>query len=220
MKSRSEILDTAEMSSRIERAYQESGNKLGWRFLYSPVSAIADAKIAFIGLNPGGSERSAAHADFAMTTGSAYCDETWAGHSPGESPLQLQVQALFSLIGVPPAEVLAGNLVPFRSATWNSLIGRQEALSFGGKLWSDVLAFSQPQLVVAMGVQVRNEMAAILGISELTALPTGWGSVRAARGENGRMTLIGIPHLSRFRIFGRPNSTDQIASIFAGFIQK
>lgn len=208
----------ADLERRIEDAYQASGNRYGWRFLYSPPQVLTTAKLAFIGLNPGGNKCPAEHAQFAPVSGSAYYDECWAGHKPGESPLQRQVRSLFEMIGVPAAEVLAGNFVPFRSPTWGALQRPKDALSFARALWTDIFMLSRPALVIAMGAEVRREMANILGIAQMAAFPTGWGRIKAVRGTNGHTTLIGIPHLSRFRIVGRPGSAEQLAAIFAGFV--
>lgn len=212
------ILDIASLEARIEEAYRKSGNHLGWRFLYSPPSVIIDAKVAFIGLNPGGNRRPTEHAEFAMTSGSAYCDEEWAGYPRGESPLQRQVRALFTMLRTAPADVLAGNFVPFRSPSWNTLFEPQRALPFARSLWADVFKSSRPELIVTMGTLVRDEVANILGITDLTKYPTGWGHINATRGQNTHTTLISIPHLSRFRIIGRPKSASQISSIFSGFL--
>jgi len=77
------------MENEIERAYRNSGNTMGWRLLGSPEVTLDGARIAFIGLNPGGSAVDAKQSVYAMPLGqSAYVHESWAGHAAGESPLQ------------------------------------------------------------------------------------------------------------------------------------
>lgn len=71
---------TTDFRNRIEAAYQRSGNALGWRFLYSPERTLGGARVAFIGLNPGGSTEDDAHGRYAMESGSAYPD-----YGPGDS---------------------------------------------------------------------------------------------------------------------------------------
>jgi hypothetical protein len=204
-----------ELEARIEATYHASGNRLGWRFLYSPISVLQQAEVAFVGLNPGGAE--AEPNQLAMDAGSAYCREVWwDDYAPGCSPLQLQVQAVFAHLGVCPDEVLAGNLVPFRSPDWRSLCAPEEALSLGRSLWRDVLAAAGAKVVVAMGSIVRDELARILEIEPLRFLPTGWGRVRAARGEANGVTLIGLPHLSRYKIMGRAKSQESVNLLFDG----
>ncbi len=75
------------------------------------------------------------HAEFAMSSGSAWVVESWKGRSPGKAPLQRQVLFLFELLGEKPAAVLSGNLVPFRSPDWDALPGdRKATVSFGKDL--------------------------------------------------------------------------------------
>ncbi|WP_298196720.1 uracil-DNA glycosylase family protein [Novosphingobium sp.] len=208
--------DYQPLARLIEDAYQQSGNELGWRLLYSPAQVLDRADVAFIGLNPGGSVRPADHAEFACEIGSAYETEQWAGCGPGESPLQRQVRAMFAMIDVQADQVLAGNLVPFRSPTWRDLVAPAQSLEFGRRLWSDFLAAARPRLVVTMGSIVGAEIASLLGV-KLAAAPTGWGNVAAQRGQAGSVTLIALPHLSRFRLFDRAASHTHLQKLFAGY---
>lgn len=202
-----------DLKRRIETAYRASGNKLGWRFLYSPVAVLERADVAFIGLNPGGAEPEPDR--LAMDSGSAYCDEVWwDDYAAGCSPLQEQVRALFAQLGVAPDAVLAGNFVPFRSADWQSLNSPDASLALGRELWREVLAQAGTRVVVTMGTVTRNELAALLGIEELNYHDTGWGRVRAARGSANGVTLVSLPHLSRYRLFGRPESAACLAELF------
>lgn len=203
------------LNSRIAAAYQASENRLGWRFLYSPFEVIERADVAFIGLNPAG--REAEPDQLAMDTGSAYCNEVWwPKYGAGDSPLQRQVRALFDRLAVPPERVLAGNLVPFRSPDWKSLSHAEEALAFGRDLWREVIDTSGVTLVVTMGNLVRDVLADVLNIQTLRYIPTGWGRVSAARGEANGVTLVALPHLSRYRIMDRAESADCISALFDG----
>ena len=136
---------------RIEEAYQRSGNTLGWRFLYSPSKTLAKAPVAFIGLNPGGSVEEDMHGTYAMAQGSAYSHESWAGYAPSQHQLQKQVLSLFAKLEIEPEDVLAGNLVPFRSRDWKSLNDRKQSVRFGKELWTEVLQTSRPSLIISMG---------------------------------------------------------------------
>ena len=210
----SDSMDRAELLERIERAYSASSNKLGWRFLASPDCVLEEAQVAFLGLNPGGKFAPPDHAEFAMLSGSAYVDEKWAGHLPGDSPLQRQVRALFKCLAVEPEDVLAGNLVPFRSPNWISLKDRDHALKFGIELWRDVLAHACPKLVIGMGREVTTALAVVLGARNEQRIPIGWGRITGMRADFDNGTLIGVPHLSRFRIMLRPESQDGLRRLF------
>ena len=210
----SDGIDCAELLERIERAYSASSNTLGWRFLASPVHVLEEAKVAFLGLNPGGRVAPPDHSEFAMRSGSAYVDERWAGHLPGNSPLQRQVRALFQCLAVEPEDVLAGNLVPFRSPDWVSLKDRDHAMKFGIELWRDVLAHACPNLVIGMGREVTTALTVLLGARNEQRIQVGWGRITGMRADFGNGTLIGLPHLSRFGIMLRPESQVGLRRLF------
>ncbi|KAF0231487.1 MAG: hypothetical protein FD175_788 [Beijerinckiaceae bacterium] len=214
-----------DLEALIEREYWDGGyhaggEGLGWRLLASPVSVLDTSEIAFIGLNPGGSEIDPAHPRLAPTESSAYVTEAWAGAAPGQSPLQRQICLLFAALDVRPDAVLAGNLVPFRSASWHKLQNRSRALAFGKRLWTQILRQSGPSLVIAMGQDTFSALTEILEIESKTEIRSGWGSVGIRLGENGRKKLVGLPHLSRFSIVGRSQSEDALARSFGDWWKK
>ena len=203
------------MEKEIELAYRQSGNTMGWRLLASPKSTLISAKVAFIGLNPGGSIVDAEQSVYAMPEGkSAYVTESWAGHAPGQSPLQSQVRALFSRLGVAPDAVLAGNLVPFRSPNWNTLKDPQGSLIFGKELWRRILHRAKPSIVITMGGDTTKVIIDILGVSRTKRYSIGWGDVSAQRGNFEGGTLIGLPHLSRFSVMNRAASKNHLNLLF------
>ncbi len=206
---------TTDFRNRIEAAYQRSGNAFGWRFLYSPERTLGGARVAFIGLNPGGSSEDDAHGRYAMESGSAYSNESWAGCAPGESRLQRQVLALFEKLDIKPEHVLAGNLVPFRSPDWRSLKDREASVQFGMELWAEVLRTAKPSLVITMGSQATRIVADLLGVEGLAKQRIGWGRVAGywAQSDGGR--LIGLPHLSRFGVITRPQSSEALEELLS-----
>jgi hypothetical protein len=206
--------------SEIEEAYSASGNKLGWRFLYSPIEVLNGADVAFLGLNPGGrgdpKDHSgfAAEARYAAEAESAYVSERWNGALAGQSPLQLQVRSLFQGLGVEPERVLAGNLVPFRSASWAELYDKDSAVAFGCALWRRILMAVRPGLVIGMGRVATKHLGKILETNGETRVCVGWGRVAGTRAEFPGGVLVGLPHLSRFPIIGREKSKPAVAQLF------
>lgn len=198
----------------IEAAYLQSGNTLGWRLLSSPASTIEGADIAFIGLNPGGHRYEPDHPSFAVPGTSAYVDESWKGAPPGESPLQKQVRALFRGLGAKPEDVLSGNLVPFRSPSWADLNNKPYALDFGFRIWREILGRARPRLVIGMGRQVTQKLKQILATHDEERVTVGWGNVSATRAVFTEGRLVGLPHLSRFPIVGRPQSSSALQLLF------
>lgn len=216
-------LDLATFSKAIEDSintkYRERGDNLGWRLLYSPRNVLNDARVAFIGLNPGGNHHPSNHSELSMTGGSAYESEAWNGSSPGESALQVQVLRLFSFLGEKPEKVLAGNLVPFRSPTWAALNNAEDAVLFGKKIWAAILNRAQPELIVSMGAEVRNALGEVLEVQNFQVTKLGWGNVSAR--DAAFVTpqfeghLVCLPHLSRYKILGRQESNDAIKNLFS-----
>lgn len=201
--------------NEIEDAYHKSGNKMGWRLLASPESTLRDAKVAFIGLNPGGSSVDVEQSVYAMPEGkSAYVTESWAGHAPGKNPLQSQVRSLFSRLEVSPDAVLAGNLVPFRSPSWKDLKDHQGSLAFGKELWGKILRQAKPSILITMGGDTTKAAMDIMGVQKMNRYSVGWGDVSAQRGEFDGGTLIGLPHLSRFGIMRREASKIHLGILF------
>lgn len=201
---------------RIEEAYLKSGNSLGWRLLYSPKYVLNGSKVAFIGLNPGGSKAESAHGEFGMTAGSAYLNESWDGKLPGKSRLQVQVLAMFRRLGVRPDSVLAGNLVPFRSPSWEALSNPRDSLEFGFSIWREILETASPKIVVSMGNATNEYIAHLLSVQQKKPYSVNWGNIRAWRGDFSGGTWIGLPHLSRFAIMTRQESADEIDLLLEG----
>tara|TARA_R110000751_G_scaffold220432_2_gene323093 strand:+ start:8093 stop:8764 length:672 start_codon:yes stop_codon:yes gene_type:complete len=204
------------LQKRIEDAYVKSGNSLGWRLLASPAHVVNHAGIALLGLHPGGRVRPADHAEFAMASGSAYEVEQWANHPAGQNPLQVQVRTLFELLDVRPEDVLAGNLVPFRSPNIASLQNSKAAFQFGEQIWDEILNRARPNLVIGMGRQTREILIRLLGVKEAVSVPLGWGNITGTRGIFAGGVFVGLPHLSRFRIMGRSESIPGIKALFEG----
>lgn len=205
-----------EAVSLIEARYRSRGDALGWRLLCSPWDTTHRADVAFIGLNPGGSEVDPAHAVLCPDAGSVYETESWHGFPPGQSPLQRQVLALFGLLDVAPDAVLAGNLIPFRSRRGKDLKNFAEARDFGKGIWEVFFSRAKPAVVITMGRDAYSAVFDLMSAREEAILPAGWGNqvVRTARSARGR--IVGLPHLSRFSIVTREKSMPYLIKALSG----
>jgi hypothetical protein len=206
------------LERRIAHAYRSSRNRLGWRLLYSPEHVLDGADVAFIGMNPGGEVDDPDHAEFAMQAKrSAYRDETWPS---GSQRLQQQALALFDRLEVAPENVLAGNLVPYRSPNWDSLPDPEQAIMFGTEIWGAIIERARPRCVVTYGKVANDAVAGMLDVRETKSVPVNWGTNCAMRGrfelEAGRGTWIGLPHLSRFTVVTRPESREAMDTVLDG----
>lgn len=211
------VASAERLEAAIEEAYEIRRRRypdsaLGWRLLYSPRRVLSGARVAFIGFNPGGRSINLKHGEFSTEAGSAYRKEVedWAS----SSSLQEQVMALFHRLDVKPEDVLAGNLVPFRSPSEDSLAGTSEAVIFGKNLWKEILARARPSLVVSMGGTTNREISRLLMVHDVKKYPTGWGNYTASRGGFSGGTWIGLPHLSRFGIMKRSASQPAMNELF------
>jgi len=204
------------MEAEISDAYEKSGNLLGWRLLYSPWAVVDRAEVAFIGLNPGGTECPAGEAGIDFREGSAFVEDSWGSSPAGQSRLQIQVRSLFDKLGVPPEAVLAGNLVPFRSPDFNSLKKAGWSLQFGSSIWQRLLLNAKPSLVVVMGQRVEQVVSSFLAARLQTRVPLGWGAVCGSRWLFDDGTLVALPHLSRFGVMDRRASQEGLSALFQG----
>ncbi len=212
------------LHARIEAEYQRRGDTRGWRFLASPPNVLNGVRVVFIGLNPAGDKDRKDHPRFSTTKGSAYVDEVWKpGNLAGESKLQIQVRALFELIDEEPEQVLAGQLVPFRSPRWSDLDSPNDAVEFGRNVWREVLARARPHVVFAMGAKAASVAGGIVGAMDIEKYSVDWGSISARRGwfpraDGSKGAFIHLPHLSTFSIFKRPEDrgTAEIRRLLEG----
>lgn len=205
----------AKYKARIQS--QPNIQDLGWRFLYSPQRVLDGAKVAFLGLNPGGSVDNKQHPAFSCEKGSAYkrINENW-GTSAG---LQDQVISLFKRLGVDADDVLAGNLIPFRTPDEKALIDKAEAIAFGKSLWARAFERAQPRLIISMGNTANTAISELLGVSSQKNYLVAWGNMTAKRGNFQKFQggiWIGLPHLSRFSIMERAASKAALDELFAG----
>ncbi|MEQ1940246.1 uracil-DNA glycosylase family protein [Mesorhizobium sp. CN5-321] len=215
-------MDADSIRRAIGQEYIRRGHRLGWRLLASPWKTTERADIAFLGINPGGGSRETDHGELSTENGSAYEIEAWAGYPAGASPLQKQVRGLFETLGVAARDVLAGNLVPFRSPNINALPDRQAAVEFGIDLWTRLLATARPKLVIGMGGDTHAALLGIAGISpsDVETKLSGWGTVRVKRAAGGRFDLAMLPHLSRFQIVGHPRCDDAVRWALEPFLSR
>jgi hypothetical protein len=198
----------------IQQEYDRLGYSLGWRFLTCPESHATDPKALIISLNPAGREEHGP--PWSQEAGSAYVVESWKGLPAGNAPLQIQVQRLVERLGLDIGQVLSGHFVPFRSPSWDELAHREEAISFGKKLWYQFASGLKPRRVICIGHEVSTHLRGLFGVHKLRDRPSGWGpqKIRTATGRNG-LQLVSLPHLSRFTLFTSEACQPYLDSVFA-----
>ncbi len=223
----------AEAVNRIEHGYEDFGHQLGWRFLYSPASTLSEnTKLMFSGINPGG-----AHYGYPVPSveeGNAYRVERWGSHGQPNG-LQVQVRLLYENLAdrlnqpveVLMDETLATNFCPFRSPSWDRLPKKAESVMFSKRLWSSAFEHISPRVIICLTSTPFDHFEEVLrqkgfGRTDSLKEPVGWGNVTysSSRYESqyGNVLMIRLPHLSRYKIFGRPQSqhaTDRLTEAIA-----
>lgn len=205
--------------TQIAETHDELGHELGWRFLYSPESTLAsDARLAFVGLNPGGSMYEEPSAS--VEAGNAYRVEPW-GPNGRLTKLQSQIGLLYEAIAASPESrgvaalmdtTLAANFCPFRSPSWASLKAPRESVEFSQRLWLGILKETDLHVVICLGDVANKQLRDVLSrsgarVGTEAKTGVGWGNktygvTHVDRGQS-RLALIRLPHLSRFGFLGR-----------------
>lgn len=205
----------------IEQAYEALGHRLGWRFLYSPARTLSEnTGLMFSGINPGGGHYG--HPAPSVEKGNAYRVERWGKHGQPNG-LQVQVRLLYEGLAEKldqPAtglmdSTLATNFCPFRSPSWDRLPRKAESVAFSERLWTSVFEHISPRVIIRLTGTPFEHFEDVLrrkGFerTDTQKEPVRWGNVTYSssrhESENGNVLMVRLPHLSRYKIFGRPQS--------------
>lgn len=96
---------------------------------------------------------------------------------------------MFERLDVQPIEVLAGNLVPFRTRDWARLPDTRNAISFGKVHWRELLTSARPSTVLTMGEITFTAIRDVLAGGPVDRISYDWGieQTRAASFDGGRI---------------------------------
>lgn len=222
-----------EAEKRIVKAYGDLRHDQGWSFLYTPGKTLSSsARFLFMGLNPAG-EGKIDQADLTTEAGNAYHPKVEKDWPPSGKSLQAQVVLFYDMLaekmGYDSREMmdstLAANFCPFRSKSWKDLKEQKATITFCNDLWSYLIKSTQISTIVCMSSIAHQHMASIIvsaggKVSDNKGFkpkPVGWGNVSYSATQflmDGReICLIRLPHLSRYKIFGRDGSSTQVEEI-------
>ncbi|MDA2930995.1 hypothetical protein MYX84_13800 [Acidobacteria bacterium AH-259-O06] len=223
----------SKLTGKIKDAYAGLGYDEGWRFLYGPASTLSpDTQIAFVGLNPGGTrERAQANNTFIkpfVPEGNAYrIERGW--NKRHQEEVCLLFKGLAAALGKPNSwqglmdeGTLTSNFCPFRSANWNALTKKDDALAFSRELWAEILGKVTPSVMLCNGKGSLLHFKSLLGelgwkVTETTEIPTGWGDysyyIVRFKCSSSLLTLVGLPHLSRFKTMSSSKCSQQTAQL-------
>lgn len=214
-------MDKDAVARRVQQAYDRLGHSLGWSLLACPWANLAAPEVALITLNPGGNVFSPP--GLSEEKGSAYVEQDWLGKGAGAEPLQRQIQRLCVIADVDIRQVLAGYLVPFRSPSWRALARPDESLAFGVELWAELLGGHRPRVTFPISDVVFQAVRGIFGGGDIRLTDARWGKVQIRSCDYPGGRLIGLPHLSRYRLLSASPQADPSArspreTIIAGLI--
>ena len=191
--------------TKIEQAYCDQGHHLGWRFLHTAKDTFPPSSdFGIVGLNPGSE-------DFDISAESRNGNAFRIPSPSWNKALQVQVHRLFALFA-DESEVNAlmdrsfsANFVPFRSKSWRKLHNRKAAIPFSVNLWREILALGTPKVVFCIGKQTYKLLEQCIPGAKTTPelIPTGWGKMHIEIVTIGQCTVVALPHLSQYKIFGR-----------------
>lgn len=197
----------------IKRGYDELGYRsqgdMGFRFLSSPASTFWSEHL-ILSINPAGNKPDTANDGMCTAEGrSAYVDEAWPDEIPGKAKLQKQYQALLSMMGWNPLEVLQAPFSPYRYPRWADLPSplKERTVSFcASRIWQPYFGRHVPRKIICVG-KPQAEMVLDsfpFEVVEDYKRPTGWNN-RACKEAvhytfaNGTK-MLQIPHLGVFGI--------------------
>jgi hypothetical protein len=207
------------VSDEIIRSLKPEILKSNGRFLYSPASTLRKGNIYLLGLNPGGNAKLSRGSvltsikSLPNQTYCAYTDEEW-GRVAGEHRLQKRVKWLFNELGLDIRKVCASNLIFKRSKNSDKLdVERLAKLCWPAH--EIILHIVQPRLVIAFGRGPFDCLESLAkNKTETKRFSTGHGNWihRIFQGEIAslKVTVIGLPHLSRFNIIGKTRAVKWI----------
>ena len=230
---------------KIEIAYEELGHEWGWRFLHTPKKTLdPSTELMFIGINPGGGGSSvplsSLHHDpefirESCEKGNAFRIENWGatGHRHQEE-VQKMFMYLSSRLGPGYGTswedlmntTLTSNFCPFRSpgGSWNDwgkkekneAIRKEEATRFSYELWSGILPYLEPKVIICDGngkdsafyhftelFKRRNFKVSLSDDPRSDVDRVKVKSNYLCNSSNKFVNIIGLPHLASAHYYGR-----------------
>lgn len=176
--------------------------------LYSAFDTLKKGKLYILGLNPGGGDSITIEQSLDQILDPSYNQYLmqW-DRAEGEHPLQKNIQVIAQQFSLKVQEVCASNLIFTRS------VGQDGAnYSLRNDYWPihrRILKIVQPKVIVAFGNGPISPYQHLLDISqnkaETDSVESGHGEFACvsfkAEIDNQLMTVIGLPHLSRYHLY-------------------
>jgi hypothetical protein len=196
------------------------------RILYSSIETLRPGSVYILGHNPGGSpvNQSAETIKSSVTSLSTkkinyYLDEAWftdkKSYSKGLAPLQQRIVWLLQQLGLNPRDVAASNLIFARSADAASIKFNRYA-NLCWPVHERIIDIIKPKILIVFGNSLDTPytfLRDIYGAQAESSYSSGHGDwmCRSFNVKN-RFSVIGLPHLSRYKIISHCDVVDWINS--------
>ena len=206
-------IDKEDILAEIKRLASQDKFNDGYKLLYCRWELLETASHVFLSLNPGQAQPDTNLELIEDSRGNSYEVERFTTRSP----ITEQFITLYSRLGIQTNQVLTGAFVPFRSPNWASLTKtqRRTGILFAEGFWGTALL--NRTTIICCGFEVYRNVKRLIAPNvrdELTH--SGWGNVnlRLFRANCNKCSIIGLPHLSRYRLLTNPESREILLNFF------
>jgi hypothetical protein len=192
--------------------------------LYSSCETLKPGKYYFLGLNPGGSEadkhtiqQSLDELVIGTSTKNAYLDEDWSSDRRSYDkechPLQKNFKCLFQALGENPRDVCASNLI-FKRSPDEQGAEYPDLAELCWPVHKAILEIVRPSAIITFGFQPFEFVTKQLGGGYIESFNSGHGKWKwRSLIREGKPSLIGLPHLSKYALWCRPKVVEKVRSL-------
>ena len=193
----------------LEKEEKEKGYNDGFKLLFCPWKLIEAADTLFLSLNPGNDPSGECMRIASDDRGNSYLVEREAEHAP----IADQYRKFCEFVGKDPDEVLTGTLMPFRTTIWDKKRDRPN-IEVTRPFWRHVLEQGKVRQVFCIGREVENDVIKMTDAILKLKISAGWGKSNIQRYETASgLQIFGLLHLSRFKMFSRPECKQQVEKL-------
>lgn len=126
---------------------------------------------------------------------------------------------LIKVLGVSSDKVVTGAYVPFRTNRWSDLSRHQEkkALDIANTFWNPLIA--RHPLTICCGNKVfENVLRNLNSKGTVKRIHSGWGNVSIKVLHHNSNQVIGLPHLSSYRLLSNDASRQALSDLLSDLV--
>jgi len=226
-------MNIEKIEKQIVDEYNSFKYTMGWRLLNTKVNNIKDNNgIFIITINPGTGKGTFSKNGHTLSNedGNSLLHEKWV------SPLQNQLSEMLKLIWeryCPKQDyssfvesIMQGYFIPFRSRSIKDLEKNSDTMNICIDIWREIILcnLDTMRMVNCIGKKIPyknicNIIENINGVVIIERKPykTGWGNIMVEitkyKISNRIISVVGYPHLSQFKLFGRDESSNAMKKV-------